>query len=212
MISHKKYSIDGQLFKIHHLKPKNMNKIHIYMGDVNVESFMFDSEHFYENIEKFKQYLKEEFLPPFREFSFINHKKHLSIANNLTLFKEYLTLSEEINIYSSVNDILYPISIILLPIGINTQTHNYDENSKFISIKRNIMSFTFNSLLKDINNNLNLNRFNFVKEFYFLHENGNITLMNKIIAKRLFEDVIYSLRSRYPEIPGIIIVNTELMF
>jgi len=183
-------------------------EINLYFGKVHIHSYQFENISFNENIKEFKEYLKEEYLPPFGELKFMHNGKEIYVKDNLDIFKMNLKSNKKINIYSPLENILYPIKIYILPLNANPINKFNKKSLNYILFKKDIMMYTFNSLLLDINNQLKMYDYTFVKEFYYIKD-GNINLMNKEISKNNFEDVIYSLRSNYPQEDGIIIVNSK---
>ena len=188
----------------------NIN-INIYEGHVQVRQFDYvKNKSFIHNILKLRKYLKEEDLPHLDQFSFLCNDKKINIEQNIDTFKNYLNEnSEEVNIYFPIRNITYNVNICIIPIDEDPQEFNEKYCSDIIKIKINVLKYSFNSLLKEINTHLLNKLYNTVKDFHYMQEDGDISWMNKDLAKKDFEDVLYSLISNAPS-PGYIIVNSDM--
>lgn len=184
--------------------------INIYEGNVCIKCFSYQkNKSFVQNMTKLRAFMKEEKLPTIDNFKFVHHNRKINLQDNLDIFKEFLSkVPEEVNIYFPNRNIMYPVRIYIVPLTANVEMdYDYNNTNNIIEVKCNVIKYTFNTLLKDINKILSENSFTTITEFHYVQEDGDVAWMNEEISKKMFDDVAYSLISSEP---GFIIVNSDM--
>ena len=107
---------------------------------------------------------------------------------------------------------IYPIEIHIIPL--NKEPYGYNKHSELvIHDKINLKSMTFKKIINNLNKILKKENYKPIHDFHYVQEDGDIAYIapdfpNKIL-NGIFEDLLESIKSNYPNQPGYIIVNSE---